>query len=145
MHNGCYRCDWRRQPNTDLDTKTIRDSNLRKRGNKDFGFSFVRNVNRAAPKLASYGVECKDFVCIELPPNWLFPILDEDEHFNWFFRRNMIVSTIWKRKYECNSLFTRRLLTELYLTKQDDNRKITPKIGPNIKPKWTFSLFAQNK
>lgn len=68
MHNGCYRCDWRRQPNTDLDTKTIRDSNLHKRGNKDFGFSFVRNGNRAAHKLASYGVECKDFVCTELPP-----------------------------------------------------------------------------
>ena len=48
------------------------------------------------------------------------------------FRRNMNVSIIWKRKYECNSLFNIRLLTELYLTKQDDKRKITLQIDPNI-------------
>ena len=44
----------------------------------------------------------------------------------------MNVSIIWKRKYECNSLFNIRLLTELYLTKQDDKRKLTLQIDPNI-------------
>ena len=37
-----------------------------------------------------------------------------------------------EKKYECNSLFNIRLLTELYLTKQDDKRKITLQIDPNI-------------